>query len=198
MSDITVLLNVIALKSKITTYHGVDLIWGIGKNATEYTLRAIDSVLMEDKAIVEKNPKTPAWKTVQKGSAEGVLLGGCLPSFCLLLGTKYDPLVMLDSPYILFLEDIGQTKSEIHSMLRQIRQHAKFNLCGGIILGSFFSCNQKPAENDIPIESIAKEVFENIPIVRIEEIGHCVENIIIPVGAKARLHCTDTEVKLQF
>jgi muramoyltetrapeptide carboxypeptidase LdcA involved in peptidoglycan recycling len=200
LSDVTVLLNVIALKSKIKTYHGLDFLWGLGKNATEYTEKIINSFLKNGKLKIIKNPNTPEWQVINKGTGEGILLGGCLPSFCLLFGTKYDPLEILNSPFILILEDIGESKSKIKSQLVQIRQQKKFSLCKGIILGSFSFCEQKPKENDISIEELAIEVFKDssLPIARIPEIGHCVENIIIPIGAKGKIECVDKKVDLRF
>lgn len=191
LSDITVLLNVIALKSKMTTYHGLDFLWGLGKNATEYTEKILNFLLKDGKLNIFKNPNTPEWKVINPGYGEGTFLGGCLASFCLLLGTKYDPLELVNSPYLLILEDIGESKSIIKSKLTQIKQHKKFHLCKGIILGSFAFCEQKPKENEVHIEELAREVYGNsdIPIARIEEIGHCVENIIIPIGGKGRLEC---------
>lgn len=199
LSDITVLLNVIAIKSKIITYHGIDFLWGLGKNSKEYTQKILTSITKEKKIKLLKNPHTPKWKIIKKGRGKGVMLGGCLPSFCLLLGTKYDPIIELNKEFILFLEDIGQSKSEIQSLLTQIKLHKKFELCKGIILGSFFFCEQKPSENDDSIESIAKRVFKNnkIPIIRIEEIGHCVENMIIPVGAKMEI-ISKEKAKIKF
>lgn len=200
LSDITVLLNVISLKSKIITYHGLDFLWGLGKNSTQYTAKMLTSFLKEGKLNVIKNPNTPMWQSLKSGTGEGVFLGGCLASFCLLLGTKYDPLDLINSPYILILEDIGEGKSIIKSKLTQIKQHKRFNLCRGIILGSFAFCEQKPKENDTSIETLAKEVFvdSNIPLARIEEIGHCVENIILPIGAKGRISCSNEKVSLEF
>jgi len=200
LSDITVLLNVIAVKSKIVTYHGIDYFWGIGKNATDYTKKLIKLFCIDKKLIPIKNPNTPNWKTIQEGIGKGIILGGCLPSFCLLLGTEYDPLEELDKEFILILEDIGQLKSEIHSMLTQLKQHKKFNLCKGIIFGSFFFCKQEPEYNNVPIEEIAKKVFLNnkLPLARIEEIGHCIENIIIPIGGEAKIECSAEKVSLKF
>ncbi len=200
LSDITVLLNVIAVKSKIITYHGIDYFWGIGKNATDYTKKIMKTICEGGKIIQVKNPNTSDWKTIQEGIGKGIILGGCLPSFCLLLGTKYDPLEELNKEFILILENICQSKSEIHSMLTQLKLHRKFNLCNGIIFGSFFFCKQEPKCNDDSIEDIAKRVFleSKIPLVRIEEIGHCVENMIIPIGGKGKIQCNGEKVSFEF
>lgn len=200
LSDITVLLNVISLKSGIKTYHGLDFLWGLGKNSTNYTENLLNNILRKTKEKILKNPNTPEWKRIISGNGDGILLGGCLPSFCLLLGTKYDPLNLVNGPYILILEDIGENKSTIKSKLVQISQHNQFNLCKGIILGSFAFCEQKPEENNIPIEELAREVFQDkqIPVARIEEIGHCVENIILPIGGKIKLVCSNEEVKFEL
>lgn len=198
LSDITVLLNVIALKSGIKTYHGLDFLWGIGKNFTSYTENLLNDILKKNKVKIVKNPNTPKWESVFYGEGEGILLGGCLPSFCLLLGTKYDPLELIKEPYILILEDIGENKSTIKSKLTQLRQHKKFSLCKGIILGNFAFCEQKPEENNISIEDLVKEVFidSKIPIAKITEIGHCVENIILPIGGIGKINCSEKGVEL--
>ncbi len=200
LSDITVLLNVIALKSGIITYHGLDFLWGLGKNATPYTEGLLTAFLKEKQLETKKNPNTAKWGSIANGQGEGVFLGGCLASFCLLLGTEFDPLVMLNSDYLLILEDIGESKSLIKSKLTQIRQHKQISLCKGIIIGNFAFCEQKPKENDLAVEDLAKEVFDdlNIPIVKIPEIGHCVENIIIPIGARGRIEGNDQNVSLKF
>lgn len=200
LSDITVLLNVISLKSGIKTYHGLDFLWGLGKNSTEYTENLLNNILKKDKIEILKNPMTSTWAPLVQGVGEGLLLGGCLPSFCLLLGTKYDPLDLVNSPYLLVLEDIGENKSAIRAKLTQLKQHKRFNLCTGIILGNFAFCEQKPEENNVPIEDLVKEVFGdlNIPLAKIEEIGHCVENIILPIGGRARLFCSEKGVEFNL
>jgi muramoyltetrapeptide carboxypeptidase len=200
LSDITVLLNVIALKADINTYHGLDYIWGIGKNASDYTIGMLKFLANTGKVVIKKNPYVDLWKVIQEGTGKGLLLGGCLPSFCLLLGTKYDPLVMANREYLLILESIGQTKSEIKSMLTQIRQHKSISGCRGIIIGNFAFCEQKPKENDIPIESLVKEVYGEFafPIVRIMEIGHCVENLLLPIGGLVELNAKSNKVFLSL
>jgi len=125
LSDITVLLNVIALKSNIISYHGLDFLWGLGKNATEYTEKILNSLLKNERLEIIKNPNTPEWKLINQGTGEGIFLGGCLPSFCLLLGTKYDPLEMLNSPYLLILEDIGEGKSIIFLSKKLQRKYSE-------------------------------------------------------------------------
>lgn len=200
LSDITVLLNVIAVRSKIVTYHGLDYLWGLGKNATDYTGKLIETICKGDKLIPLKNPNTKKWSVIKEGIGEGIILGGCLPSFCLLFGTEYDPLEELDKEFILILEDIGQSKSEIHSLLMQLKTHKKFDLCRGIIFGSFSFCKQEPEENDDPIESVVMRVFSetSIPLARIEEIGHCTENIIVPLGKGGKIECNAEGVLFSY
>lgn len=198
LSDSTVLLNVIASKCNMVTYHGLDFLWGIGKNATkELTFKELELISLgkyDESFCIDS--KVHDGLVVKQGIAKGVLLGGCLPSFCLLLGTKFDPICQINKDFILVIEDIGQSKSEIHSMIRQISQHRLCHLCKGIIIGNFFMCTQTPTENDRPIEEIVKEVFEgiDIPIVTIKNIGHCIENIVLPIG----LECTLSASHLGF
>lgn len=197
-SDNTILLNVIATKSKITTYHGVDYIWSIGKYAKKYTVQNLKQFC---EGIIKpmKNPEATPWSSIQYGKGKGTILGGCLSSFCLLLGTNFDPIQEINKNYILFLEDINETKSEIHSKLVQIKQHNKFKKCQGIVIGNFKNCHQKPETNNDPLEILINRIFSdiNIPIAKIDELGHGVENIIIPIGKEGQLVCKD-EVTIKF
>ncbi len=192
LSDITVLLNVISLMCQQTTYHGLDWIWGIGKNAGRYTLTQLKQFLAAPEQAVLQPFDRSKWVVVEPGMGRGKLLGGCLCSFNLLLGTRFDPLHMVDGDYILFFEDIGENFSRLAAMMRQIALHPKFSACKGIVLGNFFLC-----KNDIPdasIEAIAQQCFHNaqIPLLKIPEIGHAVENMILPIGKTVELTTTPT------
>ena len=197
-SDITSLLNVISLKCKIYTYYGLDMIWGLGKNAKDYTMNQFKEFMTYNK-LNELHPfDKEKWDMIVEGEAEGILLGGCLTSFNLLLGTTYDPLMLLEEDCIIFLEDIGESFERLAALMSQLALQENINKCKGIVLGNFLLCS---SENpSITLELVAKHCFAKlgIPILRIPEIGHGVENMILPIGARVRMTATPEKYELSI
>lgn len=186
-SDITVLLNAIYKQTGLITYHGVDVLWGLGKNSSDYTTKVIQQSLFQNRWDFAPKLKNQAWKAIRAGTAEGICLGGCLPSFNLLLGTTFSPFNNLTTPFIFIMESIGQSLSELESNIAQLTQQPAFQQhCRGIIVGYFFLCKEENAADNRSITDIVAEYTANldIPILEIGELGHAVENIIFPIGAK--------------
>ncbi len=198
-SDITVLLNAIYVHTGQITYHGLDLMWGLGKNATEYTIENLKKLVIEDSIICEHNPSYANWISIKQGVAQGICLGGCLPSFCLLFGTEHDPLKNINKPFILIIESIGETISRIESYIAQVFQHPNFQkFCKGIIVGYFFMCREEIEENCRNIRDIIVDYAKNydFPIIEISELGHAVENIIFPIGGLKKIEAAERFVKI--
>lgn len=196
MSDVTVLLNAIYNETGHITYHGVDTIWGIGRNGNKYTLDQLSNFLAGRYHPFSNPLDKMKWELVNAGRGAGSLLGGCLSSFILLLGTKYDPL-SLNKEYILFFEDINETPDRISAYFRQIYLHKNINKCRGVILGNFFQCKSDSYKGSI--EELALECFGNlnIPIIKIPEIGHAVENMIMPIGQAVEISSNIGVIKLK-
>jgi muramoyltetrapeptide carboxypeptidase LdcA involved in peptidoglycan recycling len=94
---------------------------------------------------------------------------GNIRCFLKLAGTEFlpDP-----SGKIIFLESLGGRVNRIASLVAQIQQIGCFNVCSGLILGSFTELEH---HNELPIlEEYIKEVTKqsNIPIVKTDELGH--------------------------
>lgn len=190
-SDITVLLNAIYVHTGQVSYHGLDLMWGLGKNATKYTVNILKSCLFSDKLVYNHHPDYPNWKVIKPGTSTGICLGGCLPSFCLLLGTNSDPIQTINKPFILIIESIGESLSRIESYIAQISQQPKFKqYCTGIIIGYFFMCKEQLPENNREISDIVLDYTKefNFPIIEVKELGHAVENMIFPIGGQIHLN----------
>lgn len=199
-SDITVLLNAIYVHTKQVSYHGLDLIWGLGKNATEYTVNNLKNLLFTNSLMYHRHPDYPQWKVIKSGTATGVCLGGCLPSFCLLLGTHSDPIHTISEPFILIIESIGESFARIESHITQISQQPNFKkYCHGIIIGYFFMCKEELSENNRSVSDIVLEYTKeyNFPIIEIKELGHAVENMIFPIGGQIRISASKTQTTIE-
>lgn len=197
LSDITVLQNAIYVYTNQVSYHGLDLIWGLGKNATEYTVNNLRNLLFTNFLSYQRHPDYPEWKVIRPGSATGICLGGCLPSFCLILGTKSDPINIISQPFILIIESIGESFARIESYIAQISQQPNFRkYCKGIIIGYFFMCKEEIPENNRNVSDIVLEYTKeyNFPIIEVKELGHAVENMIFPIGGSITIKAEHAKV----
>ena len=200
-SDITIFLNSLYVHTGQKSFFGPDLIWGLGKNATDYTMNNIKDLLIDNTIKFTKNPKYSPWKNIRNGEGSGICLGGCINSFVLLLGTENDPIKNIEEPFILILEGIGESIARIESYVTQIVQQPNFSkYCRGIINGYYYRCSEEISENIREISNIIKEQTTqyNFPIIEISELGHAVENIIFPIGGKIRVTSGEEDINISL
>jgi muramoyltetrapeptide carboxypeptidase len=189
ISDITALLNGIYTKTGMITFHGNDVMWGFGRDYTDYDRTEFLDRLVEGKTgLIQKHKK---WICIRPGLAEGELIGGNLQTLIKLVGTEYFPDL---EGAILFLEEYGEesTVTSVSGSFHQLKQIGCFEKISGMWLG-YYKCRA-----DIPIEKIAEEVTGEygFPILQCDDFGHNTPNTTIPVGSVARLNATDCTVEL--
>ncbi len=187
ISDITVLLNAINQKTGLVTFHGNDLIFGFGRDHTDYDENEFKERLIEGK--IDKINQYSEWKSIISGVAEGVLVGGNLGCLNKLAGTEYFPDF---NNKIIFLEDHDKTvtpqKAECY--LHQFKQIGVFDKIKGIWLGYYSH------KSGVQYEEIVMKVVNeyNFPILKCNDFGHNTQNTTIPVGAKVRLDAVNNEI----
>ena len=126
-------------------------------------------------------------KIVNKGEAEGRLVGGNLCTFNLLQGTEYMPDV---ENKILFLEDDGESGKVFNRNFDRDLQ-SLLHLCKGknikaIIFGRAQKNCEMTEEKWIEIIKNKKEL-KNIPIVINADFGHTTPICTIPIGGYAKI-----------
>src|SRR5271165_6509491 len=122
-----------------------------------------------------------------KGSAEGVLYGGCLSLLCASLGTPYE---IRTRDTILFVEDLNEPPYRIDRLLTQLQLAGKFKGVKGIIFGEMRKCDQRGAE-DYTLQQIVKRVLSDlgVPIAFGLKSGHVSSrNFTLPFGVRAKLN----------
>lgn len=72
----------------------------------------------------------------RQGRARGTLVGGNLSTFVATIGTAYDP-TKSDTPYILFLEDVGENMRTIHRYLTVLKHAGVLERAAGIVFGEW-------------------------------------------------------------
>jgi muramoyltetrapeptide carboxypeptidase len=120
------------------------------------------------------------------GSAEGVLLGGCLTLVATTLGTPWE----LDTRgAILLLEDRGMKPWQVDRALIHLQQAGKFKDVRGIVLGDFPDC-AAPVEGSPTVLDVCERILKplGVPIVFGAPVGHTVRPMLtVPLGVRARL-----------
>lgn len=191
LSDITVLLDAIYVKTGLITFHGIDLLWGLGRNPADYTREEIVSRLMEGKQGVI-NAGGPR-KTVRSGSAEGVLLGGNLSCLLKTAGTEFFP--DFESA-VYFVESLSTTARECDYMFHHLKHMGVFDKIRGVVVGHIEGLERTPDEPQMD-EILLRITSEySFPILKVSDFGHNCPNAILPVGGKVRMDADKQTLEL--
>jgi len=204
-SDITALSNAITAKTGLVTYSGLHFSTWAMKKGFEYNLDYFNKCLVEDKKYTVESSELwsdDAWYrdqenrnfennegyvVINKGEAEGNILGGNLCTLNLLQGTEFMPNL---SNSILFLEDDDMAGSffgvEFNRNLQSLIHQPNFKKVKGIVFGRF----QKKAE--MTIEKLkyiiqTKKELKSIPIIANADFGHSNPFITFPIGGTVKM-----------
>lgn len=184
-SDNTALLNAIAARSGIVTYHGPTL-----KRLASNKQIDFNFSFLEGK---EKSIPLIGAKVVREGTAQGMLVGGNLSMLCFMEDRDFPS---TERP-IIFWEDIGEELSRFDRQLCSARRSGVMDEAGALIFGQFTNMLDTGTPFGFTLDDIIAEHTEglNIPIITNAPFGHDKElNYIMPVGAKVRLK--DTLIEL--
>lgn len=195
LSDVTVVLNTIAFKAGIITFHGPGLLMmGGGKDGkafSQYSRENFKKIFMgkKRKNIILENVSTN-WFVLKSGKATGKVFGGNLPSLTSIVGTPYEP----DwKGKILIWETVRERIEMIDQMLTHLKLVGIFDKINGMIVGRLVDTQPKEEVN------MEKRIIEMIlnqcksysfPVIYRVDFGHINDNLILPIGAEFSL---DTE-----
>lgn len=182
-SDISVLLNAIFAKTKLITFHGPTLEFGIPrwKKFTKDYFK---------KALFELQPigRIKSFKVLKPGKTDGRLIGGNLTVLRTLWGTKYSPKWRGS---IFFWEDADITFEDLEHFLAHLKLIGAFDKINGMVIGKLrniykFKSKRRKANtvNKIILEATKDYTF---PIITNVDFGHHLKQITIPIGAKATI-----------
>lgn len=205
ISDCTTLLNPLHAKTGLITFHGFEFSSFGYPDSRPFETVSLKQTFFDGRVgELHPNPSwrdwrdTPTsysgWSTFREGTATGHLIGGNYSGFSHSLHTPYLPEL---EGALLFLEAYKFDKRDLHSALTSLRLHGVFDKIAGLIMGYCVGSDNPDQEyNQRPLKDIVLEVTKDFsfPMMQVGEIGHYVENMIIPIGAQATI---DTE-ELRF
>jgi muramoyltetrapeptide carboxypeptidase len=129
-------------------------------------------------------------EAIMPGSADGILLGGCLTLIETALGTPWE----LDTHgAILLLEDRGMKPWQVDRALMHLKQAGKLRGVSGVLLGEFPECHG-PAGTE-SVLAVARRILGTMgfPVVWGAAVGHTPQPMLtLPLGVRARLRADDT------
>src|SRR5271154_1374680 len=128
-------------------------------------------------------------EAIMPGSADGILLGGCLTLIENALGTPWN----LD-PHgaILLLEDRGMKPWQVDRAFMHLKQAGKLRGVSGVLLGDFPECEAPPGSESVV--DVARRILGTMgfPVVWGAPIGHTPRPMLtLPLGVRARLKADD-------
>lgn len=182
-SDGTTILNAVTAKTGLVTYYGQAPY--LFDSFRDYDRQHFERHFVNGPA--ERHARSGDWLVQRHGTGEGMLVGGYLRNFALLLGSRYCPLD-LTRDYVLFLEDhemFGDV-SYVAAMLAYIEQSAFMPRVRGLLFGHY-SVQRNPN-----LYALLRRVGErwSIPAAYCDDYGHGDNHAILPIGC----HCAlDTE-----
>ncbi len=189
-SDITSLTNMITEKTGLVTFSGTNF-KTVATDETDYSLKEVLKRFVD--GSLELGVKGEEYKIIQKGVAEGQLIGGNLNLTSGMVAGKYS----IDfTDKILFVEELGfETEPAMASnFLYYMKQNGIFNKVKGIWLGNYTHESGIKLE-DILLDTIGDEFGG--PIIKSENFGHIDKKTVIPIGTKARIN-TNNDRKIEL
>jgi muramoyltetrapeptide carboxypeptidase len=148
------------------------------------TIAAVKSILLHDEPV-EFNGLIPLNKHAQKeGLIPSSVTGGNLTIIQSGIGTCWQ---MDGRDKIILLEEIGERGYRVDRMLEHLKQTHIFTHAAAILLGDFLEGNEPNGTSLIGpvLQRFAESI--DIPVLRIEGVGHGPVNFPIPLGVRANL-----------
>lgn len=201
-SDITSLHMALNAKTDLVTYYGPHYSSLGMLKGCEYTFQNAVKMLFEE-GEKELKPsdewsddawfldqekrefiKNEGWWQINKGSAQGKIVGGNLCTFILQLGTEFRPKFEKDT--ILFIEDDEMSNlATFDRNLQALINQPDFENVKGLVIGRFQKASKITRQ---ALEFILdKKELKNMPIIANIDMGHTTPISTIPLGGSARL-----------
>ena len=184
-SDVSTLLNVIYERAGLISFHSPMIV-----NFSKPPRITVRSFLNAVYGFPQKNLFAGAPVNVYRhGRARGVLKGGNLATLTALIGTEWE----IDTAgSVLFLEDVDEKLYRVDRYLTQWILAGKLRKIRALILGDFHGLRSKEV-----YRILSTQMKINFPVVQTPYIGHGMNKITLPVGAKVDLNTSKKSLTIR-
>lgn len=183
LSDSTALQNALFTRSGNVSYTGFLPIFDFKNGSLDEKINQSLNMV-----FAGREQKASGGKCLNNGSAQGIMVGGCLSVLNYLCGTPYFPSLQ---GKILLIEDVGEKTYRIDLMLNQLKSQKDFSGLKGIVFGQFLNCVEAD-EGDGSVAEIIADFAQDLDIPVITEFpyGHVASRYVLPIGKKV---CLDAD-----
>lgn len=199
-SDATIILNAIYSTTGLITYYGPMLFSFVANVDLGYTTDYFR------KAVFSKSPYTlipgtkwgnynalqsdminVGYQVIREGNAEGILIGGHVPSFNLLQGTRYLPDLENAILFIEICDRYGKdTVGKLHQYLSALMLQKGADKLKGLLVGRLCK-DEAIMPDDIRAVLLSREDMKDIPIIVNVDFGHTTPMITLPIGGRINI-----------
>jgi muramoyltetrapeptide carboxypeptidase len=125
----------------------------------------------------------PEPRSLVAGVADGPLVGGNLAILASMCGARHAPRA---EGAILFLEDVGEPAYRVDRMLLQLERAGVLTGAVGLAFGRF---TESESDGAAAVGDVLAELAERLGLPAVADLpfGHVAANLVLPVGARARL-----------
>ncbi|MFA6097808.1 MAG: S66 peptidase family protein [Candidatus Paceibacterota bacterium] len=202
ISDGTTLLNPIFRNTGIITYHGPDLVFTFGRPVSGAVMKNLRETFFDGSVgelsanpdwrgleDLNRDQKYEGWRCIRGGEASGKLIGGNVNCLMNLDNTDFRPDY---KDKVLFLEAYMMPVQELDTAFTHFRQANVFNEISGLVIGHFYGSHMIDRDQDRRVSDVILEASGkySFPILEIGELGHNVENYVMPIGCNATIDAT--------
>ena len=186
-SDITILLSYLYSVGRMSVFHGPVVSGEIHEKMNSITLYYLLKAIAETTSL--GTMKFSTLKSLRRGKATGILVGGNMSLLVSAIGTPYD----IDTENkILFLEDVGEDLETIDHYLMHFKLAGKLKKIKGIVFGRMLGCTDRSGRKH-DIKKLLGDIFKDIkvPIIYGFPSGHKIfggANVTIPFGVLVTLN----------
>ena len=216
----TTINHFVMYKAGLVSYYGPSVMAEMAENVKmhEYTKNHFKNILFKNSKNYQIKP-SPIWTSISlswldsknnnieremtkdekgfevlngKGKFEGILIGGCIDTFHMFIGSDIWPRKDEWKNKILFLETSEDTPEP--SFIAQILRNPLMQECleniKGLLIGKPYNEKYYEEYKDVYLNVIKKEYhLENLPIIYNYNFGHTAPMCIMPIGIKVEVNC---------
>jgi len=180
-SDITILLLYFHVRYGWITFHGPTVSQEIYKGMPPATEIALQEAITRRTRLGD--PYGRDLEVINKGEAAGPVVGGNLTRMLRTLGTHFE----IDTrDRILFIEEVDEGHIQIDGDLNHLRLAGKLDGVRGVVFSEMTGCMRGDKR---AVKRYLRRYFRDAPYPVLFGFpsGHGVENITLPIGARARI-----------
>lgn len=199
-SDATIILNAIYSRTGLITYYGPMLFSFAANVDLEYTIDYFRKAVFlkvpyaltpgstwGNYTALQSERINEGFQVIREGNAEGILIGGHVPSLNLLQGTTYLPDLENAILFIEICDRYGKdTLPKLSQYLGALLLQKGADKLKGLLIGRF-TMDERVTPDDIRAALLSREDLKDIPIIVNVDFGHTTPMVTLPVGGRVRI-----------